>query len=697
MKLRKSVLILAILSSILLITLLPIFTTNAPPVPLNEDGFPEPHPDLIPRDVYKYGGNFKIPRTNDWPSLNPFTWGNWQVCLNMYEQLVMVDHEWGASPWLAKSWEVSEDGLTWTFILDERATWSDGVPVTSEDVKFTFEEWDRQQMARQMPYTANIASIEAPDEHTVIFTTKEVDTTFVTRTLSWPSIVIVPKHIWENVGDWNTFMNDDPQYWVVNGPFIPKEWKKGEYLIIEHNDDYYRGRPYVDTITWIVIKMRDMQLMAFEKGEVDFFSPIYGNELQRFLTPEYHIWQVVDSGQPNWYFNTAKAPGNNTAFREAMSYLLDRDRILESAHYGFGIKAHHMMAVTYEQGNWVPPEDITHELDLVKAGEVLDAAGYLDVDDDGWRDGLDGNQMKLEFIISDYERYVKSTEIIVETLREAGLDVWVNVIGGGQLTAMRNQGYWHMCYGRYGPGGGDPLEPLSWQLTTGANWIGFYNDTYDEVWYEASLLFDDDERRPLIWELQRILAENYAFIPHICNVNLKAMRVDIWDPLPNSRPWGPFSNLQFFHYYNVHLKGTPGAKATVLTVSVDGQPEKQVPIDLIATVKDSNGNPVADETVDYYISGLTIGLARTNSDGTAVFTWVPTIDGTFDLKTVFTSTTEYQQSESETQSIVVGAGEEPEPEPEPDAGFQIPGYPLESVVAGLAVVTILLWYVNKNK
>jgi peptide/nickel transport system substrate-binding protein len=390
--------------SLILLSYLPIFTANAPKIPLNEDGLAEPHPDFLPRGVYKYGGNFRIARRTDYPSLNPFTYGNWQVCLNMYEMLVAVDHEWGASPWLAKTWEVSEDGLTWTFLLDERATWSDGKPVTSEDVKFTFEEWDRQQVSRMLPYTANIDYIEAPDEHTVIFHTKQIDTTFVTRTLSWPALVIVPKHIWENVGDWNTFMNDDPQYWVVNGAFKPKEWKKGEYLIIEANEDYYRGRPYVDTITWVVINMRDMQLMAFEKGEIDYFSPIYGNELQRFLKPEYHIWQVVDSGQPNWYFNTAKAPGNNTDFREAMSYCLDRDRILESAHYGFGIKAHHMMAVPYENGNWIPPEDITHEKDLTKAGELLDAAGYLDVNDDGWREDLDGNEMKLEFIISDFER-----------------------------------------------------------------------------------------------------------------------------------------------------------------------------------------------------------------------------------------------------------------------------------------------------
>jgi ABC-type transport system substrate-binding protein len=196
---------------LILLSYLPTLIASAYEVPLNEDGYPEPHPDLLPRGVYKYGGDFKIPRTTDYPSLNPFTYGNWQVCLNMYEMLVMVDHDWGASPWLAKAWEVSEDGLTWTFYLDERATWSDGKPVTSEDVKFTFEEWDRQQVTRMLPYTANIDYIEAPDEHTVIFKTKEVDTTFVTRTLSWPALVIVPKHVWENVGDWNTIMNEDTQ------------------------------------------------------------------------------------------------------------------------------------------------------------------------------------------------------------------------------------------------------------------------------------------------------------------------------------------------------------------------------------------------------------------------------------------------------------------------------------------------------
>ena len=630
------------------------------------------NPDFIlPRDTYNYGGDFRMARTTDFTTLNPFSGSGatWMVTILTYEGLVMVDPEWGVAPWLAESWDISEDGLTYTFYLQPEATWADGMPVTAEDVKYTFDQWKIQELPRMLPYVENIESVTVINEKTVEMKLYDKDVTFLARHLSWPALMIVPKHIWENIEDWNTFENDDPELHIGSGPFVLKEWKKGEYTICEANENYWQGRPYVDTVTYIVIPMRDMQLMALEKGELSTFSGIFGNEVPRFLDPEqWKIYAVEDSGQPNFYANMRRKPGNDINFRKALWYSLDRDRILDAAHYGYGKIPTHMLATPYEVGGWIPPETAVEPMNLTKAAEILDAGGYLDIDDDGWREHPDGEKMKLGLTVTDYERYIKSAEIIIEDLQSIGIDIDINVIPGSSWSSviLVTKDY-DLTYFRYGPGGGDPLEPLSWQASWGENWIGFYNETYDELYLEASNIFDFDERRPLIWDLQRILAENYVYVPHICNINLKVLNTEVWDPLPNSMPWGPWSNLQSWHYYNVHLKGEPGAQATVLSFEVPSTAMQKEPTVINAKITDEDGNPIKGLYIDFWVGSLTVGGKMTNDDGECEFTWIPVNDGTYDIRTSFVGNEDYSETDTTSKTVTVGsAGPEPEPEPEPE-------------------------------
>jgi len=355
MSIRKEKVLAALLLLLIIVSGMPLSGANTV---INPDF-------ILPRDKYPYGGDLRISQLSDFPSLNPFisSGAEWVVTINVYECLVMLNPDWGISPWLAKSWDISEDGLTYTFHLQENAIWSDGVPLTSEDVKFTFEGWTTHNMPRMLPYVKNIKSIDTPDEYTVVFHLKARDNTFIPRTLAWPALCIVPKHIWKDISDWKTFLNDDPKLAVGSGPFKLKEWKKGEYCTIVANEKYWQGRPYLDGVTWIVIKMRDIQLMAFEKGELDIFRGLLGNEVPRFLKPKYQIFQYKDPGLPQYYANNRRMPGNDTAFRQALAYCVDRQKLIDLAMYGYGVQPTHMLPPIYEAGGWIPPEDVTYDMD----------------------------------------------------------------------------------------------------------------------------------------------------------------------------------------------------------------------------------------------------------------------------------------------------------------------------------------------
>lgn len=633
------------------------------------------NPQWLEKGDFEYGGELRIGRQTDFPGINPFTGTGaaWFYSTLVYENLISSGPDWKISPWLAKSWEISEDGLTYTFHLYENATWSDGVPLTSEDIKFTFEGWVTHEMNRMIPYVENVDRIDTPDAYTVVFVLKEVDGTFITTKLAWPALCIVPKHIWENFDTWK-IEDFTPEIAVGSGPFKFGEWKRGEYLRLVANEDYWMGRPYLDAITYIVIGMRDVQMMAFEKGEIDIFRSIYGNEVPRFLgNPKYKIFQISDVGLPTWYANNRRRPGNDTAFRHAMAYMPDRDKIIDLVLYGYGSKPRHMLAPpAYDLNGWLPPESPLPEQNLTKAAEILDEAGYLDINDDGWREYPDGTQMKLYHSSSDNERYIRIAELLIEDMQSIGINVELEVLEGAlwSVKAITSPDV-DFTFFRYGPGSSDPREPLSWLTSWGENWVGFYNETYDELFLEARMIADLDELRPLIWDLQRILFEQMPYVPLVNQIYIHVVNVENLAGWSNPPPYGPCTNFQHWNYYNIRLPGPTAAKSTNLAISVASTAMENEPVKIDATLTDDDGDPIENKYVDFLVENVGIGAIRTDSAGKASFNWIPTQAGDYDVKVSFAGDSEYATSASDIKLVSIASkqpepGPEPEPEPQPD-------------------------------
>ena len=211
---------------------------------------------------------FRIGDTNDIDGFNPFKLveiPSFEVMDLTYDLLVdFSPKDSSPVPGLADSWETSDDGLTWTFHLNKDAKWHDGKPVTSEDVAYTFQRILDEEQGLYIDYVKQIESIETPDEHTVVFTTKEPSVQMLSM-----YVYILPKHIWEDVpADETKSFKNEPA--IGSGPFQAVEWKKGQFARLKANPDYFRGAPKIDEIIFQFYDNDDTMVQALKNGEVDY-------------------------------------------------------------------------------------------------------------------------------------------------------------------------------------------------------------------------------------------------------------------------------------------------------------------------------------------------------------------------------------------------------------------------------------------
>lgn len=653
------------------------------------------NPDFIlPREQYKYGGTLTLGTSQDVDTLNPFeSWGwGWQATIMMYESLVMIGPNYEIRPWLAKDWDVSDDGLTITFYLQEEATWSDGVPLTAEDVEFTWQRTMEQGLSKMSSFFEKINSVEATDEHTVVFHLKENDVRMFTEIFPSHRACVVPKHIWENVEDWSTYDNDDPDTAIGSGPFIYDEWRRDEYITLKANEDYWMGRPYLDRVTWRVVRMQDANVMMFDRGDIDKLA-LSGFTVSKYLDPEkFFITLTEDAALSYWQLNLDKEPTSDLEFRRALEYLVDRDFINELAYYGFGVPMRHILPTQHEGDNWVPPEDMAKEFDLDNAVEILENAGYLDVDDDGWRETPDGEKMKLDFVVpGDEDRYVKSMNALVDDLQNAGINVESFALEGGALDAKLGSGDFHFSVGRFGASSPEPLVKLSWFLSDSWTSFDYINSEYDELFYTAISTVDVDERRSILWEMQRILANDVVMIPLVNRLRLNAYNAEKFGGYSTVNPYGPLSNDKMWPYLNIHLKGAPDAKPLILTLQVSETSTENEPTTFTVTVKDESGAPIEGLYIDFYVDNINVGATRSESDGTGEFTWILTQEGTFNVKAGFMGNPTFSQSTSNTETTIVTSTSPPPPE-------STPNYTMYYVIGAVIIIAVAVFlYSRMNK
>ena len=303
------------------------------------------------------------------------------VAPKIYEGLLDYDKDLNPVPALAESFEVSEDGKTVTFNLQKGVTWHDGEPFTSADVKFTVMEVLSQVHPRGPNSFKEVTDIETPDEHTAIFKLAN-PAPYMMRALSAYESPMVPKHLLEGQDVRDADLANNP---VGTGPFKFVEWKKGQYIRLDKNEDYWQeGKPYLDRLVGRFIPDASTRTAAMENGEVHYgaFGAIPNVDVVRLRDMD-HIGVTTDgyamiNPVSLIEFDTTKPPFDQPAIRQAISMALDRQFLIDNIWFGYGKPATSALSSNFSAtglyAEGMPNYPGSPDLDA--ANKLLDEAGF---------------------------------------------------------------------------------------------------------------------------------------------------------------------------------------------------------------------------------------------------------------------------------------------------------------------------------
>jgi len=298
----------------------------------------------------------------------------------VYEGLLDYDKDLKAVPSLAKSWEVSEDGKTVTFNLQEGVTWHDGEPFTSADVQFTIMELLSKLHPRGPNSFREVESIDTPDDVTAVFNLKN-PAPYMMRALSGYESPIIPKHLLEGEDYRSAKLVNKP---VGTGPFKFVEWKKGQYIRLDKNEDYWReGRPFLDRIVGRIIPDASTRTAAMENGEVHYgaYGAIPNVDVVR-LREKDSIGVTTDgyamiNPMSLIEFNTTEPPFDDPKVRRAVSLVLDRQFLIDNIWFGYGKPATSALSSNYAATGLYAEDTAAYpsKPNVEAAKKLLDEAG----------------------------------------------------------------------------------------------------------------------------------------------------------------------------------------------------------------------------------------------------------------------------------------------------------------------------------
>jgi len=455
--------------------------------------------------------------------------------------------------------KVSADGLVWTIKLKSTPKWSDGSPLTAEDVAFTFSTIANKDAASpNYPYFASVKEAKALDPTTVQITLKEVDARFELNTMT---INPVPAKVYKGIKpeemDKQAF-GTDPKQTLYSGPYIWTEWVEKQYIKVVRNPNYWGKKPNIETIIVKVYADQTTEIQALMKGEIDYVSAIPVAQLDA-VKGDKKINIVEGPGVSYDYvgynFKPENWPGGFVPFagaktRQAIAYAVNRKGMIDAVLRGHGVQ----LNGPFLPGSWTdtPGAAFNYPYDSAKAKALLA--------EDGWKPGSDGilvkDGRKFEFELltnSGNNRRESYAAIIQQNLAEVGIKVNIKPV---EFATLIDQ---YMDVGKY------QALLLGWQLglepdaesifsseyfvPAGQNYGYYKNTKTDKLWKDGYANTDKKKRQQIYAEICKEFNNDppYMFIAQqngIMGHNVRVHYAKENGPIP-ALPYG-----YFFHIFD---------------------------------------------------------------------------------------------------------------------------------------------------
>ena len=467
----------------------------------------------------------------------------------VYDTLFSIDFAGDYHPEMAESWTVSDDGLTWTFTLREGIVFSDGTPLTAEDVAFTllaYRDWE--SFGFLSGYALYFADVQAPDERTVVLTLSEPIGNLESQLLF---CYILPRHIWEPfAGDLDAALEFENEEMIGSGPFRLVEFSQGEFYRLEANHDHYLNPPVIDEVIFRTYSNQDALVQALRAGELDMITEM-PNTVVASLRNEANITVEHGAGRGlrDYIFNLSTPETcpvedggvcsghpalRDIVVRRAMAHAIDKQQIIDVALLGLGTAGTGLVPVALGDFYAAELQDYAFDLDL--ANRLLDEAGYLDTNNDGIREcpaGMDCGGRPLDIVMqipSDIGSGPREAELLSAWWAQIGIRMTPQVLEADTVTANCCPAFnFDMLMWGWGSDP-DPSFILSvltsQEIPTGLSETAYNNPEYDRLFAEQALEFDDARRVQIVHEMQRIMLEDLPYIIPYYDEEVQAFRTD---------------------------------------------------------------------------------------------------------------------------------------------------------------------------
>ena len=368
-----------------------------------------------------------------------------RVLALMHDNLLTKGYDGSIAPGLADSWEISEDGMTYTFTLKTGVTFHSGKAFTAADVKYTFDRWLSDEASPTAYNFAAVASVDAPDDTTVVFN------------LSTPNNLLLE----QISGSWAVMLNQEAveaagdQYGVSavdgTGPFIFDSWQRSQNVVLTRNDAYTWGSPifsntgpaYVEGIEIRVIPEAATRIAEFQSGNVHLVMDVPAADVERLTDGDGVTVVKYDQLQTTYLgMNQGKSPTSDLAVRKAVNYAINKEEIVFGAYFGLGTPANTMLHPA-TANYWPGAADIAPVYDPEQAKAFLEEAGWVE-GSDGVRE-KDGEQLALPYWIINTPENILAAQILEQQFAEVGIRLeteqyeqtaWFEAARSGEQTAF---------------------------------------------------------------------------------------------------------------------------------------------------------------------------------------------------------------------------------------------------------------------
>ncbi len=478
----------------------------------------------------QYGGTLNLRNSSDWDTLDPAYASGFNagaMAVKIFDGLVRFDYySYDVVPSLATDWTVSDDRLIWTFNLRKGVKFHNGREFTAHDVKFSFDRLFDPEVASPGTWaydmivgtdaaldgtTEGVSGVTVVDDHTVQFQLKYPFGLFL-KHLTLPHALIVPQEVVEKYGD---LFSENA---VGTGPWKLIEWEHDDHIILEANEDYFEGRPYVDKVYYRVIPEDLTAVAEFEAGNLDF-GPIPTAEFERWINDP--IWKdyIVKQTELSTYYlalNQNVKPLDDVRVRKAIAHAIDVPTIIETLRNGTDTLANGPLPPGME-GYSAEIQPV--EYDPEKARQLLKEAGYPD--------GL-----KIELWTSNTTDRVQMTGVFQAFLADVGIDAEIIESEWATFYPAVKEGKVPMYYLNWYADYADPYNFLQPLLYSKGSRVGMNDPLIDQM-------IDEMERtsNPLVrYELAKRIAQRtfelqpYVWLFHTTAYTLKQpwIQDEIW-------------------------------------------------------------------------------------------------------------------------------------------------------------------------